>query len=1043
LSANIAQIFSLYLFIQTSLFMKALWTLFFLGIAFLGPLNAQRTISGMVTDNNNEALYGVTILEEGTRNGTTTNLDGKYTIKLTREPAVLNFRYTGFLQQQITVGASNLLDVTLETDIVGLEQVVVVGYAPQRRKDLTGAVSSVNANDTRDVPIPSIEMALQGAAAGVTVTKNSGKPGGGIDVNIRGRTSLLASNQPLYVVDGIPVISGDNFAFQQEYTGGSQVSVLSDLNPDEIESIEVLKDASTAAIYGSRAANGVVLIKTKRGVDGKTKVTMNASYGSAWLPKKIETITGEEYMQYSEELWKPLLESFGLEPTFQNVEDNITGPLGKANTNWQNEIYRTAPQQEYSATMAGGSSKTKFFSSMGYSDQQGILKNSGFKRYSGRLNLDHSVSDKVKFGMNMSYARTNTQQVQNDNNIYGALGAALLTPPVVPIRNEDGSWGSAFGIENAVAAVTDYSNNIIRGRMQGNIYATWNITKALSFKASLGSDLINSTETIYEPRTLQSSNSGRAVVATIKNDRIIHEYVLNYNKALGDHLLQLTGGTSFQEDKIDWTYVSVVDFPTDAFTGLSSGASPVSTLGGFTGDHLKSFFGNVNYNYKSRYYLTGTFRADGSSRFINEQWGYFPGVSAGWNLTEESFLKGKFMDLLKIRLGWGQTGNNVVGNFLSRQLYAGGRNYLGTPGTAPVQIGNPDLKWETTSQTNLGLDFGILNNRISGSLDFYLKNTKDLLLDRPIPTTSGFTTVVQNVGEVENKGIDLTLNTLNVKRADFTWSSTFTIGYLKNKVVKLVNGVPIDAGYDNRIAEGQPIGSFFGSITEGIFQNQAEIDAAPTQPNAAPGDIRFKDVSGGVGPDGILGTADDLAPDGKINDDDRTFIGKALPDFTGGLRNTLSFKGFDLNVFFQFATGFQIDNFNRVFAEGLNGVFSPTRNAWENRWKKEGDQTDVPRLVQGDPNNNRRSSTRFIEDGDYLRLKTATLGYTLPKSLTSKIGFGSIRLYASGYNLWTMTKYSWYDPEVNTLDGDNTGFATDFLTFPQPRSIVFGINAGF
>lgn len=1023
--------------------MKSIWTTLFLGLVFLGPLKAQRTISGMVTDNDNEPLFGVTILEEGTQNGTTTNLDGKYTIKLTREPAVLAFRYTGFLQQQITVGASNLLDITLEPDIVGLEQVVVVGYAPQRRKDLTGAVSSVNANDTRDVPIPSIEMALQGAAAGVTVTKNSGKPGGGIDVNIRGRTSLLASNQPLYVVDGIPVISGDNFAFQQEYTGGSMVSVLSDLNPDEIESIEVLKDASTAAIYGSRAANGVVLIKTKRGVDGKTKVTLNASYGSAWLPKKIETITGEEYMRYSEELWKPLLESFGLEPTFQNVEDNITGPLGTANTNWQNEIYRTAPQQEYSATIAGGSSKTKFFSSMGYSDQQGIMKNSGFKRYSGRLNLDHSVSDKVKFGMNMSYARTNTQQVQNDNNIYGALGAALLIPPVVPIKNEDGSWGSAFGIENAVAAVTDYSNHIIRGRMQGNLYATWNITKALSLKASLGSDLINSTETIYEPRTLQSSNSGRAVIATIKNDRIIHEYVLNYNKAFGDHLLQVAGGTSFQEDKIDWTYVSVVDFPTDAFTGLSSGASPVSTLGGLTGDHLKSLFGNVNYNYKSRYYLTGTFRADGSSRFINDQWGYFPGVSAGWNLTEESFLKGKFMDLLKIRLGWGQTGNNVVGNFLSRQLYAGGRNYLGTPGTAPIQIGNPDLKWETTAQTNLGLDFGILNNRITGSLDFFLKNTSDLLLDRPIPTTSGFTTVVQNVGEVENKGIDLTLTTLNVNRAGFTWSSTFTIGYLKNKVLKLVNGVPIDAGYDNRIAEGHPIGSFFGSITEGIFQNQAEIDAAPTQPNAAPGDIRFKDVSGGAGPDGILGTSDDLAPDGKINDDDRTFIGKALPDFTGGLRNTLSFKGFDLNVFFQFATGFQIDNFNRVFAEGMNSVFSPTRNAWENRWKMEGDQTDVPRLVQGDPNNNRRSSTRFIEDGDYLRLKTATLGYTLPKSLTNKIGFGSIRLYASGYNLWTLTKYSWYDPEVNTLDGNNTGFATDFLTFPQPRSVVFGINAGF
>ncbi len=1015
-------------------------------LALLLPLAlaAQRTLTGTVSESSGEPLQGVVVVEEGTANGTTTNLLGKFTLRLTREKTAVVFSYTGFTKQRVDVGASNVVDATLEPDLIGLNEVVVVGYAPQRRKDLTGAVSSINANDTRDVPIPSLETALQGAAAGVMVTKNSGKPGSGIDVNIRGRTSILASNQPLYVVDGVPIISGDNFNFQRQDLGGSAVSVLSDLNPDEIESIEVLKDASTAAIYGSRAANGVVLIKTRHGQDGATKTTFNASLGTSWAPKIIEGITGEEYKQYSEELWGPLLTSIGFDPTWQNVQDVLLGPLGDANTNWQREIFRNnAPQAEYSATMSGGTAKTKAFASLGYSDQQGIIKHSGFERYSARLNVDHQVSEKVIFGMNLGYTRSNTQQIQNDNNIYGVLGAAILTPPVVPIRNPDGSWASAFGIENAVAAVTDYENHIARGRLQGNVFALWSITDWLSFKASLGADMLSSNESIYEPRTLQSSNTGSAVEANVRDERIIHEYVLNFNRSFGKNHLQVAGGTSFQQDRINDTYAYAVDFPSDVFTGLSSASTPVQTKGGFTGDNLKSFFANANFNFNSKYYLSGTFRADGSSRFLRDPWGYFPGISAGWMLSEEPFLQGKFFDLLKLRLGWGQTGNNVFGNFLARQLYGGGSNYLNTAGTSPKQIGNTNLTWETTSQTDLGLDFGFLKNRITGSLDFYVKRTKNLLLDRPIPTTTGFTSVTQNVGEVENRGIDLTLNTLNFKNRNLAWTSTFTVGFVKNKVLKLVGGVPLEAGFDNRVAEGQPIGSFFGHKTLGIFQNQAEIDAAPTQSNAAPGDIRFADISGGPGEDGILGTADDLAPDGKINADDRTYLGKAIPDFAGGLRNTLSGWGFDLNVFFQFATGFQIDNTNAVFAEGLNSVFSPTRHAWENRWKKEGDQTKVPRLVLDDPNNNRRASDRFIEDGDYLRLKTVTLGYTLPKHLLKSAGFESLRVYASGYNLWTTTKYSGYDPEVNTFDGNNTALGTDFLTFPQPRSVVFGVNASF
>lgn len=1004
---------------------------------------AQRTVTGKVSDENGEALVGATILVEGTGAGTVTDLDGNYSLRLPEDAANLVVSYTGFATKTVAIGASNIIDVTLEQDIVGLDVVVVVGYTPQRKKDVTGSVSSVNMGDVEDIPLPTFEAALQGSAAGVVVNKASGKPGSGVDVNIRGRTSILASNQPLYVVDGVPIVSGDNFSFQQEGIGGSSVSVISDLNPDDIASIEVLKDASTAAIYGSRAANGVVLITTKKGQAGKTQFTINSSYGQAWLPKQIDLITGDEYQQYSIELWGPLLDQFGLERSWQNIQDYLLGPIGEANTDWQSEVFRQAPQQEHSATISGGSEKTKFYASAGYSDQQGIIKSSGFSRMSGRLNLDHTASDRFSFGMNLGYTRSNTDQVQNDNNIYGVLGASILIPPVVPILNEDGSWGAAFGIENAVAAVTDYDNNIIRGRMQGNVYGKWNISQALSLRASFGTDIIDSREAIYEPRTLQSSTSGRAVVANIKNERFINEYVLTYNKTFGRNNLQLLGGVSFQEDKINSTYTETVDFPTDDFTGLSSGATPVSAFGSFTGDNIQSYFSNLNYNYGGKYYLTATFRADGSSRFINNKFGFFPGVSAGWNISEEDFLADGPFDLLKLRVGWGQTGNNIFGNFLARALYSGGNNYREAPGIAPSQIGNADLRWETTTQTNVGLDFAVLNSRISANLDFYIKNTDDLLLNRPIPTTSGFTSVTQNVGQVRNTGVDLTLTTVNVNSRNLTWTTAVTFGYLKNEVVKLVDGTPIDVGFATRIAEGQPLGSFFGHVTDGIFQNQGEIDAHATQPNAQPGDIRFMDISGGAGPDGILGTSDDLPPDGVINDDDRAFIGKALPDFQGGLRNTLSFKGFDLNIFFQFAAGFQIYNNNLAFAEGMNSVFSPTRRAWETRWQQEGDDTNIPRLIRNDPNNNRRDSDRFVEDGDYLRLKTLTLGYTLPGSLTKSIGFSKLRVYVSGYNLYTLTNYSWYDPEVNTFDNNNTALGTDFLTFPQPRSFVFGINVGF
>lgn len=1004
--------------------MKRFFLTLFVALFAVAISWSQRTVTGTVTDDNNDELIGATILVKGTSTGTVTDVDGSFELTVPDGSEVLLISYTGFRTFEYTLGSESNIAIQLEFDAIGLEDVVVVGYAPQRRKDVTGAVSSVDAEALADIPLPSMQTALQGRAAGVQVTKNSGTPGGGIDVRVRGSTSINASNQPLYVIDGVPIID-DNVDFTQQGIGNAQLSVLADINPDEIESFEVLKDAATAAIYGSRAANGVVLITTKKGKAGATQINFSATRGSQEAIKTIPVVDGPTYIEYITSL-------FGA---------NIIGT--EANSNWQDLIFRSSTVEDYNVNFSGGNQNTKFFASLGYNNDEGIMVGSRFQRYSGRLNLDQIVSDKLTIGMNMGYTFSFTDQVQNDNNIYGALSTAILLPPVVPVTRDDGSFGSAFGLENPVAATTVYDNTVTRNKLLGKVFATFNINEQLSVQTSFGTDILDVREDIFEPSALQSSATGLATLGQFKNTRILNENIIRYTNSFGSHNLQAIGGVSFQEDKRQNTLAIASDFPTDQFTGLSSGAQPLTTNGGFSGDNLQSYFGNVNYNFGGKYFLTATFRADGSSRFVNNQWGYFPGVSASWRLSDESFLQGGLFDELKLRVGWGRTGNNGIGNFAARQLYGGGANYLDAPGTAPTQLGNPDLKWETTTAISAGIDFGIINNRVTGSIDYYVKNTEDLLLNRPIPTTSGFTSVLQNVGEVENVGYEFTINTINVSKPDFTWTTNIVLGYNKNEVKKLVDDVPFDAGFASRVAVGQPLGSFFGHVTDGIFQNQAEIDAHATQPNAAPGDFRFMDISGGAGPDGVLGTSDDLAPDGIINDNDRTFIGNAIPDWTGGITNSISFKGIDFSAFFQFATGHQIYNNNLAFAEGLNSVFAPTQRAWDNRWQNEGDETIIPRAVLGDPNGNRRDSDRYAEDGDYIRLKTVTLGYTLPSSFLDKANIRKLRVFVSGFNLWTATDYSWFDPEVSTFDITNTAPGTDFLTFPQPKSIIFGINIGF
>ncbi|MEM9528253.1 MAG: TonB-dependent receptor, partial [Bacteroidota bacterium] len=990
------------------------WVLMLSGLT---ALQAQ-TVTGTIVDEDGTALIGATVLVEGTTTGTVSDIDGNFSVAIPANAEALTFSYTGFAPQTIPlVSGQTVYSVTMVSDAIGLADVIVIGYSPVKRKDLVGSVASIDGGDVGREAGATVQSALR-QAAGVVVQQSNGAPGSGFNIRVRGSTSITASNEPLFVVDGVPIIAG---SFSQVGVGGQETNALADINPSDIESMEILKDASTTAIYGSRAANGVVLITTKSGKAGKTKIDFNSSYGFNEPIKLIDVVDNVGYTDYVEERYG-----------FRNVA-LFGGNLDTtAFSNWQELIFDNNPITTQNISMSGGDAKTKFYTALTYDDNQGILNNTRFRRYSARLNLDHMATEKLRTNFNLGFTNSNTDRLQNDNNIFGAVSAAILLPPAIPVQNPDGSYGTAFGLENPVAASEEYKHKLRNNRVIGNLSATYFIIDQLSFTAKLGGDIIDVRETVFEPSVLQSSPQGGIQEGSTSNIRLINEYTLNYNGSFGSTLVNAVAGAVFQRDEIRRTLLAGNDLPTNDFPSADAAAVPASVNGDFSGDVLNSYIGSVNFSNSNSLYLTASFRADGSSRFINDKWGFFPGVAAGYNFAANN--KIPEFDLLKVRASWGLTGNNNIGNFATRELFGAGATYVDAPGFAPTQIGNPELVWETTSQFNVGLDLGLVKNRISATFDFYIKETSDLILNRPIPTTSGFTTVPTNVGDMRNVGFEASLSFVNVQQKDFNWTTTLFGAINRNEVLSLFNDQPLDFGFATRIAPGEPIGSFFGLETDGIFQNQGEIDAVNAlnterdyQIGVAPGDFRFVDQN----------------DDGIINDDDRTFIGNALPDFTGGVDNKLSWKGLELDFFFQFNLGNEVYNNNLAFAEGLNSVFAPTVRSFEGAWREEGDGNMFPRITGGSgASNNRQESDRFVEDGSFVRLKSATLAYSLPTSFLKATNIRSLRVYISGTNLITWTNYSWYDPEVNTFGDSNVALGTDFLTYPLARTIQFGINLG-
>jgi TonB-linked SusC/RagA family outer membrane protein len=1004
------------------------------------PGNTQPVIDrlqGKVVNEKGEPIPGATIQIKGTKRGATTNEAGFFTLNDVPEGAVLVISALGLKAKEVPVSRDQqTLNITLESDTAALGEVVVVGYGQVKKSDLTGSVSTVAVDEIKKVAVTSLDQALQGRAAGVQVTQNSGAPGASTTIRIRGGNSIQGDNEPLYVIDGIP--------FKNAGAGsGSSFNILSTLNPADIESISVLKDASSTAIYGSRGSNGVVIITTKRGKAGKSVISFDAYYGTQQVRRKYPVMNASEYAQFVNDA---------------NVNDNqppvFTDEQVKAfgkGTDWQDEIFRSAPMANYQLSISGGDEKTQYAISAGYFTQKGIVVNSDFNRYSFRINLDRKLSSRIKVGNSLTVNRTTTNQSRTDGDL-GNAGmvtiAALQFPPILPVYGEDGKYLITdprlnFTADNPVALARDSKNRNTAYRIFGNIFGEYQIIEGLSFRVMFGIDGVLQKQDNYLPRSV-SSGLAQGGIGYIYNEQAItwlNENTVTYTKTFNQvHSITALAGYTQQVNRTENNRSEARNFVNDILnTGnLGSGSVPVTPSSGIGAWGLESYLGRINYSYRDKYLLTASFRADGSSRFgANKRFGFFPSAALAWRVSEEPFMKGiSSVNDLKLRASYGATGNqDGVGNYPAYSLLAT-QNYVlnntVATGLGPNQIANPDLSWETTAQADLGIDISLFNSRINITADAYMKRTRDLLLNVTIPSTSGYSSAIKNLGRVENKGIELSVSTLNLDGA-FKWSTDINYVANRNKVLDIGGAPQIFAGQVANIAQnmnsgiiriGEPLGSFYGYVTDGVYQSNEEL-AALKDPNAKkPGDRRYKDLNN----------------DKKIDDNDRTIIGRAQPKFIGSISNTFSYGGFDLTVFLQGVYGNDILNANRFELEYLNGTTNQDRDMLD-RWTPSHTNTDIPRAATTRPAN--RISTRQIEDGSYLRLKNLQLGYQLPAAVLKTLHVQAVRLYASAQNLITWTSYSGYDPEVNRFGQDSRSQGFDYASYPTAKTVLFGLNVTF
>ncbi|WP_083750186.1 SusC/RagA family TonB-linked outer membrane protein [Rhodohalobacter halophilus] len=1000
---------------------------------------AQYTVEGTVSDQSDGSpLPGATVMLVDTNYGAATDADGYF--EFTNVPEgnyQIRVTYVGYTTLNRQISVNNNLNLTLEmtSDQQLLSEVVVVGYGVQTRSDLTGSVSSINSEEIANQPVASLDAALQGRSSGVFVSSPSGTPGAGMTMNIRGQTSLSASSEPLYVIDGVPIISEDLSGL---FSGGQATNSLADLNPNDIESIEILKDASATAIYGSRGANGVVLITTKRGVSGQSRIGFNMYTGFQSITNEIDMHSSQEFLELMNDAARQDNRDLGTNYSDTHVSD-IWGydpnDPNLQNTRWYDEIFRTAPINNYELTASGGTDNARYFTSFSYFDQEGVQLGTGFERVSGRINLDAKVTDWLDFGTNITVNRTIQNRTINDNSLYGVVINALAGDPLMPVYEDDGSYADPFNyfgwwmLDNPVLIANEYSRftNTVRGI--GTVFGEASLAEGLSLRTSLSIDYTNLEDEAYTPiisrESANAQRNGFGNYGTTQDFTWLIENYLSYVNTFADqHNVNAVVGTSFQASNREFSSINAQGFPSDQFTKLSVAAQVTSASTSGSSWGLASYFFRGNYSFDNRYLFTTTGRVDGSSRFgDNFRYGFFPSASVAWRMTNEYFMENQdLFSELKPRVSYGITGNQEgIGNFASRGLF-GVSDYRATPTLVPTQLSNANLTWESTRQLDVGVDVGMFEDRLTFSADYFIKTTEDLLLNRLVPGISGFSSVTDNIGKVENKGFEFDVRGVVLSRRDFSWSSSFNISFIRNTVLELeVNNQVLNDSHI--LSEGQPIGTFH------------LIDHRGVDPQT--GNMLWIDEN----------------EDGVIDSGDRRTVGNAQPDFFGGWSNSFAYKGFDLNMLFQFTYGNEIFNHSRASYENLGwdrleipAIFPlPDGNNHrlaDKRWMEPGDQTDIPRASLTNINW-REYSSRWLEDGSYLRLKTVTLGYNFSPNFTDRIGMRMFRVYMQAQNLLTFTNYTGLDPEVNQNARNPLVAGSDFGTHPQVRTISFGINVEF
>lgn len=1015
------------------------WLLFFLS---LGSISWAQTItvSGKITDqSDNSPLPGVNIVVQGTTNGTISDIEGKYSLSINSGNPVLLFSSIGYVSQEVSVSSQREINVRMVEDVASLEEVVVVGYGTQKKSNITGAIASVSGEELEKVQVASFDQAIQGRAAGVYVTSNSGQPGGGISVRIRGIGAINNSN-PLYVIDGVIVGAGNS----------ETSNPLASLNPNDIESVEILKDAASAAIYGARAANGVVLITTKRGSSGKPMLNYNGYYGvqvpTNNLPRPMNAREFAENMNRA-------FTAAGQDAPFDDP-----AALGEG-TNWKDVLMGNGQIQDHQLSISGGTENHTYFASANYFRNDGMMIETFHERMSFRVNTDNIISDKWSVGNSLAFSRTSRYDNGSGNRtfIHGAFTEIYQMLPTMPVYNPDGSFAGPTDTRlerrrNAASAQLLPERDNIENRLLGNLYLNFTPVKGLTFKSSFSTNISAQNTYFYEPPYKEGlmEDLYANVTRSANNTTFwLWENFATYQNSIGKHNFSAMVGTSAQNAEFR-NITASAEYESDAFTEVSNSAVVNRSESALSEESLASVFGRITYNFDERYLLTANVRRDGSSKFgPNNKFGIFPSFSAGWRVSEEAFFNsGGLINELKLRGGWGQVGSDAIGNFKYLAALNTGFNYPFTNqegtvnlGAALQELGNPNIQWETSTEWNIGADLGFLENRLTVTADYFNRTRTDMLLTLPLAGISGLTQTVDNVGELLNTGFEFAAN-YRKATGKLTYDLGFNFTTFHNEVVdidilnEIVSYSYSGSGATALIRVGQPLGVYYGLVTEGLFQTPDEVQQAnaidgdestPYQlAGTAPGDFRYRDLDG----------------DGRITDDDKKIIGSPVPDFTYGFNGNLQYGAFDASFQFFGVQGNDILNIGRSIRESSGRAFNKSSTV-VNAWNGPGTSNTIPRPIVTDPNQNVRVGTHLVEDGSFLRLRNLQVGYNLSAVLLERIGLGRARVYVAGQNLLTFTKYSGNDPEVG-FDSNNTAAnGIDQDLYPQARTYSFGLNIGF